>query len=202
MEAGNADGLGRRSYDSYDDNELAALLKQGDSQAFQRIYQKYWEELYYFAYKIIPRKEPVLDVLQDVFTWLWGHRESLNVHRLRPYLFSAVKYKIANQIRTGKLRDRYIAAIPPCESAGNIVEEALELKELKERIEERSRKLPDKCRKIYYLSRKEHLSNKQISEYLGISVKTVENQLTIALRHLHASLKQWLFIIVLTLTCL
>jgi RNA polymerase sigma-19 factor, ECF subfamily len=172
---------------SYSDSELVVSLCNGDEPAFNEIYKRHWQGMYHSAYNILQEEDPCLDIVQEVFVWLWNNREKLDVSSLRSYLISAVKYKVANHIRHGKVRRNFFEDVLRYKQ-DVFNDESFEVKELKEIITRFTEKLPERSRQIFHLSRNEHLSNREIAEEMGISEKTVENQMTIALRKLRISL--------------
>lgn len=183
-------------YIALDDQELLDLLKSGDVPAFDTIYHRYWSLLYQHAYYILKDKETCNDAIQDVFVWLWQHREEVQAVSLKSYLKAAVRFKIANYIRAGKIRDSFFDELQGREPGSTIIDE-LAVKELKAVISQAEGTLPEKCREIYNLSRYEHLSNAEIALRLNISVKTVENQMTIALKRIRSYIKGHLIMICL-----
>ena len=178
------------AYDHYSDEELLNALNESNVAAFDEIYQRYWADMFRSAYALLKDREASMDILQEVFIWLWQHKEDIQiVSSLKTYLSSSVYYKAANYIRQGKIRRAFFEELKamPIEQAE---EDQMEIKELKSLIIHHTNQLPEKCRQIYYLSRNEHLTNKEIATKMDISVKTVENQMTIALRRLRTSLKK------------
>jgi len=175
--------------DEFSDNELLALLNKGDRRAFDAIYNRYWADLYKSAYRLLRDQDACMEILQEIFIWLWEHRDNLIINNLKYYLLSAVKYKTANYIRKEKIRKSFfteVENIRPEDLA--FTEDNVELKELKSIILSFTSELPERARMIFQLSRYEHLSNKEIAERLGISEKTVENQMTTNLRKLRSAL--------------
>lgn len=174
-----------RSGSTLSDHELVALLRQGDAAAYTEIYTRHWSPLYRSAYNILRDEGASLDVLQEIFAWIWSNREHIQVTNLRAYLYAAVRFKVANALRDGKARSGFFTAL---EQIGDFnpgfTDEALELKELKNIIAEFTRSLPEKAREVFRLSRYEQLSNKEIAKRLGISEKTVENHMTASLKKL------------------
>ena len=183
------------------DQELLQRLALGDRTAFDTIYTRHWYALYQSAYGIFRDGQACMDIVQDVFVWLWEKRTEVQVQTsLAAYLRAAVKFKIANYIRSDKVRQVFfedalrIAAHPITASANDI-----EIRELKSIIRHVTDNLPDKCREIYQLSRNGHLSNQEIAERLGISVKTVEGQMTIALRRIRTAVEQYMLYLLIFL---
>lgn len=175
------------SYSSLSDEELVAFLKN-DAAAFNEIYERYWSVLYRAAFNVLKDEEGCMDVIQDVFIWFWESRSELKINSVKAYLLVAVKYKVANYIRNGKVRTSFYDRIPKVIGNPEFPDEVLEVKELREMIERFVVELPDRCQEVFRLSRKEHLTNKEIAERLGITEKTVENQINKALKQLKKNL--------------
>lgn len=178
------------AYNNYSDQELVGLLAGSDSCAFEQLYDRYWFMLYQSGFFILRDKDAVKDIIQDVFTWLWENRLSLNITCVKAYLKAAVRFKIANYIRSGNIRDSFFDAVSHLspQSLSPAGDEIIDLKELQQVIHDSVLQLPEKCRKVYRLSKEEGLSNREIAQRLGISTKTVEAQMTIALKRLRVSL--------------
>ncbi|CAL1518435.1 RNA polymerase sigma-70 factor [Chitinophaga sp. MM2321] len=176
------------AYSLYSDSELLDFVKSGDKAAFDEVYQRHWNVLFKSAYYLLQDKAASMDIVQDVFVWLWEHRDHLVLTTLRGYLIMAVRYKVANYVRNSKVRTAFIAAQQLQEITDTSEEWILELKELKAIIAHFTEALPSRCKEVFYLSRQEHLSNREIAHRLGISEKTVENQLTTALKKLRVRL--------------
>lgn len=175
-------------YKHLSDDELLLQLSLDDKNAFDEIYRRYWSDLFNSAYNILRERESCMDIVQELFIWLWEHRNQLNVTSLKPYLLVAIKFKVANYIRSGKVRTSFFDKLKQIEEPYELVEDSIEVKELMAIIDDFTNQLPERCREVFLLSRREHLSNKEIAERLGISVKTVENQMTIAIKKLRTSL--------------
>lgn len=171
------------SYSSLSDDELVVIVPK-DANAFNEIYERYWSVLYRAAFNVLKDEEACLDVVQDVFIWFWENRSVLKINSVKAYLLVAVKYKVANYIRNGKVRASFYERIPKLALDEEFPDEVLEVKELKEMIARFVISLPERCREVFELSRNEHLSNKEIALRLNITEKTVENQINKALKQL------------------
>jgi len=182
-------------YIRYTDQELLQLLSQGDVKAFDTLYDRYWEMMFKKAFYLLQDRQICKDIVQDIFTLIWENRKKLQVRLLKPYLGAAVKFKIADHIRSGKVRMQFIerATIAPTQAG---VEETAEWREMHQILQRAMAALPQKCLEIFTMSREGNLSNREIAERLGISVKTVENQITIAIRKIRSTVGPYL------LTCL
>jgi len=179
------------------DIRLLALIKTGDRDAFEIIYNKYWSKLYLSAFNLLRDAQACEDIIQDILVQLWLRRESVAIDCLSSYLHTAVRYQVFNLIRSGKVKRFFMEQFEEPVSSENI-DDLLTEKDLKKLLNERVYSLPAKCREIFLLSRNNHLSNREIAAILNIAPKTVENQLTIAIRRLRLSMKDflcWLLII-------
>eukprot|EP01133_Synstelium_polycarpum_P009291 gene9291-10895_t len=180
-------------YTELSDNELTVLLRRGERLAFNEIYNRHSEYLYRFAFNILKEEEECTDAIQDIFVWLWENREKVQATSLKSYLCAAVKYKLARVIRGSKRRAEILSAHPDVKEEACYTEDALEVKELKSLISQFTGALPPRAKEIFEMSRNEYLSNKEIAVRLGISEKTVENQMTIVLKKLKSNLGKMSF---------
>lgn len=140
--------------------------------------------MYKTAFFILKDTDSCKDIVQVIFIWLWEHRHTLEILNLKSYLRAAVKFKVANYIRSGNIRESFFKELASFKFSelDTTSMELIEFKQFKAIVMQAISDLPDKCREIFQLSRDEQMSNQEIAEKLQISVKTVENQMTIALR--------------------
>jgi len=175
-------------YGELSDEELMALVKADDHAAFNAIYDRYWKFLMQAAYQVCRQRADSLDVCQTVFIWFWENRATVRVSAsLKGYLYNAVKYKLANLIRNGKVRENLFDKLKTINKQTYKSNE-LELKQLESFIRQLIDDLPPRCRAVFLLSRDEQLSHKEIAERLDISEKTVEDHITRALTKLRGPL--------------
>lgn len=166
-----------------EDSELLSHLRKGEVRAFDTIYDRYWSDLFKHAYYTLKSRDLAMDVVQEVFTWLWLHRETVVIISLKHYLKAATRFKMANQLRASKTRQIFIHDLQYT-SDNSTTSDELAVRELTSVIAQAVDALPDKCRKVYSLSRNEQLSHAEIASRMNITVKTVENQITIALKRI------------------
>lgn len=175
----------------HDERTLLNLLAQGDQDALTVIYRTHWQALFLSAYHVLKDKKACEDIVQELFLQLWAKRETLDVRTsLKTYLSAAVRYQVFHYLRKaakGPVLTKNLEATLPAQPS----DEILYQKEIRGKVAHVVEHLPEKCRLIYRLSREEHLSHKEIAERLNISSKTVENQLTIALRRLRHCLEEY-----------
>lgn len=179
-----------------DDAGLLALLRQSDLKAFEDIYLRYWQRLYVAAYKVLEDEAASKDILQEVFLDIWNRRSTLNIEHLNAYLYRAVKYQIAKQLRKRPINPVHLDVVSELESAGR-AEDGLLYDDLNKHLEKAISHLSPRCQQVFRLSRFEYLSNKEIGQRLHISVSTVENQINIALKALRAHLDNELIFLLL-----
>ena len=179
-------------YETYLDNDLMALLRSGDQRAFNAIYDRYWKLLFSVALSKLSDFSDAEEAVQDVFADLWKRRDEIVfTHSLKSYIAGAVKFRVYEILakRRRLLKQKQAHALIDNLEHENSVDEALRLKILQEEIEQAANQLPERCRLIYKLSREEGYSNKLIAEKLHLTEKTVENQMTRALRFIRKKLK-------------
>lgn len=181
------------------DHQLIELLRKDDRSAFTEIYNRYAKSLTNFAvsnYKLFDLTD-ASDVLHDLFAWLWVERRRVEITgSLKNYLFTAIRNRMIDHIRKNSSKLRYAAFLQALEeSYAHSALQHLEAKDLKQFLENSLAKLSPRVQEIYNLSRKEHLSIKEIAERLAISEQTVKNQLTTALNYLKKSLPLLTFIL-------
>lgn len=168
------------------DNELLAQVSQGDQKAFAVIFERHWKTLHKAACRVLDDQQVAQDIVQDCFISLWEKCSTTTIDNVGGYLYQAMKYKYFMHLRSGAISRRHLDHLNTVAMV-NSTEEALEVKELQSVLDATVATLPEKCREIFYLSRVEAMPNKKIAEQLHISPKTVENQITKALRILHVS---------------
>ncbi|ERJ58853.1 RNA polymerase sigma-70 factor [Sphingobacterium paucimobilis] len=190
-----------RNYKVYNDIELVALVKDNDERAFKEIYQRYYPVLHVHAFKKIDDDETIKDLLQDVFVSFWKNRDQSTInYSLSAYLYAAVRYKITNHILQQKTADKYLNSLQGYIDRHDPIQSDFLVRhnELNRIIEAEINALPPAMRKIFILSRVEHLSHKEIASTLSISDQTVRTQIKNALRILRKKLplSAYLFLLV------
>ena len=188
-------------YREYTDIELVELLKRGNHKAFSRIYNKYWEKLYYLAVCKIADATEAENIVQDVFTSLWERRNELQINNaLDGYLVVAIKYKTLNYLaRQQKFRLIKNEFQVNTSIADESTIEFLAFEDLKDWLDTLVNQLPEKC-KLVYLLRESGLSQNEIAASLDISAKTVENHVGKALKIIRKGFKNTPVIILIIIS--
>lgn|SRR5690606_22748050 len=175
------------------DDVLLRLIKRSDQQAFSTIYDRHWERLFATAYRHIRDVPTCEDVVHDVFLSFWKNRMSSDIRALGPYLASAIKFQTITVLRK-KIRETVVenhedVAQLTLQDPDMDPSELLHQRYMMDILQERLRDLPPRCQLIFRLSRLEHMRNQEIAQQLAISQRTVENQLSKAMRHLRPFFK-------------
>ncbi len=179
----------------YTAEELVALLKQNNTAAFTEIYNRYWQKLFAIAYNRLKETETAEDLLHDVFTALWANRHIIEINILENYLATATKYMVLARFQKKAREREYNNSLHSTPVIDVPIETALHYKCILELAMQKVESLPERCKLIFKYSRNEGMPVKQIAEKLNISVKTVENQLTKALKSIKSAAKMLLGIL-------
>lgn len=182
--------------------QMLHALRERQEEAFVSLFRAYYPLLLNYAVRILRDEEQANDIVQETFCRLFENSEKISVHvSLKSYLYKTVYNSCVDLLRHRKIAasnmeagmmDFYISKVVQLPES----ELALYDRELGEAIEEAIGHLPERCREVFRLSKICELSNKQIAEQLGVSVKTVENQMTTAYGRLREELK-WLLLIII-----
>jgi len=169
---------------------------------FSDLYITYYPKLLRFARQYVVSEEDAKNLVQDVFLKLWEIRDSLPIiENMNAYLFRLIKNRCLNHLQHVLFVEKYANSM----KASYQTELSLKLQaldkyddalmseeEIEKIISDAINKLPEKCREIFILSRYEELRYKEISDRLGISLNTVENQISIALKKLRVFLGDYM----------
>lgn len=173
------------------EQQWLAALQAGDEAALRRIFDRHYPTLLGDIYRIVPDENTCQDIAQEVFVELWRKRSELDIHTsLRAYLRRAAVNRALNYLKINK---RYVLDEPEqsphiADTSAGDISRKLEQEALEEALHAAIETLPEKCRIVFSLSRFESLSHREIAERLGISVKTIESQITKAMKMLREAL--------------
>ena len=177
------------------DASLLEQVKASNGDAFRLLFEKYQPIVFRFVLHIIQDTETTHDIVQETFIRMWNHRATLRPELpILALLFHISRNLVRDHAKHHATRRKYQGEVPPSlQATADGPAETLQSNILEEKLSEAVRtKLPAKCREIFLLSRMEGMSNIEISQHLGISVKTVENQITRGLRILRRHLRAYL----------
>ena len=176
--------------DYLSDEELWNAVVTDDSRAFAVLYNRHWRKLYKTSIYYLKDEIISEDVLHDVFVVLWNRRKYLKIENFGNYIYITTRYHIYKQLKAAKISpieyiDQFVEKTIP--TSFNDAVEKLSYNDITLQLESSLKPLPKRCREIFWLSRIENRSNEEIANQFGISKRTVENQITHALKHLRIS---------------
>ena len=163
------------------DTPLIERLRHSDAEAFRLLFERYQPILFRQLLVRTREVEVAHDCVQETFLRIWAMRRTLKPELSFPGLaFRIGGNLVRDHLRRRQTHDRLRDVIPPPpRSEGDDPADALALTLLEEELAKiLNDELPERCRTIYLLSKFEGLTNREIAEFLGIAVKTVENQIT------------------------
>jgi RNA polymerase sigma-70 factor (ECF subfamily) len=172
--------------------KLLILLKEGANEAFSKIYDVYWDKVFYLAFQKLNNKEAAEEIVQEVFLTLWKKRRELNINNLSHYLAAMVRYSVYKYLaRESQSLNREMIFLEGREMYFTI-DESIENKFLMDRILELSNQLPERCRLVFKYNKLEDQSLQDVADLLGISKKTAESHLTKALKTIRLGMRSFM----------
>ena len=186
------------TYNSLTDHELFVLMQDGNKYAFEEIYERFNGLLYIYACKMVPDREDARDIVQEIFVYLWSNPNIKIKSQLSAYLYTAVRYKIFDWLDKNKSRTNYLQSLENFADQGDYVtDNYIREREFASLIEKEVALLPPKMRLIFEMSRRQHLTQKEIADILHLSDKTVKKQMSNALKVLRLKLTSFLLLAVI-----
>jgi RNA polymerase sigma-70 factor (ECF subfamily) len=177
-------------YSLQDESVLVKSVSKGDLTAFSSLYKIYSNRLYRFALGYLKSEEEAEELIQEVFTIIWEKRKELKEElSFRSFLFTIAFNIIKKHFRTRAQLARYLGQAPVSDTDNNTTE-LTNYNSLKQYIDELVEQLPLKRKEIFIRSRYKGMSIMEIAREMNISHKTVENQITEALRFLRTHLNE------------
>lgn len=182
------------------EEELISQLKKGEEEAYRYLFDNYYTLLYRMAIFYVGDEFVAENLVEDCFIYIWRKRETIEIRSsLKGYLFTALRHICLNHLKKTHKNPEINFSVfsedgSDLEYPANEYSVLLKLtgQELDEKIENCVAGLPEACRKVFYLSRYEDLSYKEISERQGISVDTVRYHIKNALASLRKEVKDFL----------
>ena len=181
------------------DTLLLQQVEQGKKKAFNVLFEKYWERAYSDAYKRLKKHDDAKDIVQEIFTYIWINRETLRIENFPAYLHIAIRNRVIKFIAKQKLIHPFFNILDNIPEKNSQADAQLLWKEFFKSYEALLESLPAKRQIIFRLRFQEDLPTKIISMQLGITRKTVQNQLGKAIETLKVSLLRILTISVILL---
>ena len=163
-------------------------LKNGDNNAYTLLMNDYYKNLCGYANLFTKDPSKSEDIVQNVFVKIWIYRKKIDPNiPIKKYLYKSVYNEFIDQYRKNtsviSLEDKYLKVIDTI-----IDDNSLDIEKLMMNVNREIDKLPEKCKRVFILNKKEGLTHDEIAEYLQISTKTVESHITRAFKILNQKL--------------
>lgn len=175
-----------------EDTYLIANIKQGDEQAFNKLFRKYYPMLCAYGHKFVDL-EDAEECAQETMLWLWNNREVFVIQTsLSSYLFTSIHNRALNLI--SKKENKNFAENYFFQEMQALATDIdfYQLKELNERIQDAIASLPPSYKEAFIMHRFKNMSYKEIAEQLNVSPKTIDYRIQQALKILRVELKEFL----------
>jgi len=170
-------------------NLLVLEFTKSNKRAFRKLYELYWEAMYVKAISIVENEIIAKDIVQEIWIKLWQKREAIEIQNFEAYIHTAVRNNCYKYLRDKKFSSVRLEFIEKSyilsESASK---KQHDLEETLSTIKQAMNSLPKRCKQIFELSRFKHYSNEEIAMELGISKKSVENQISVAVKSIRSNL--------------
>ncbi len=178
---------------SYSDEELMQEIKADNLLAFDILYKKYSKKLYKFAYSILKSTEDAENIIQDVYLNLWENRSKVNKDAsVQYYIFSIAHNSAISLIRKKAKSAEFIEYLKLHQYINQSpLDVEIEYKELKAKLDEIIDHLPDRQKEVYLLHKVEGLKYQEVADKLNISVNTIENHMSRALKTIRGKLDKY-----------
>ena len=163
-------------------------LKNGDNNAYTLLMNDYYKNLCGYANLFTKDPSKSEDIVQNIFVKIWIYRKKIDPNiPIKKYLYKSVYNEFIDQYRKNKsvisLEEKYLKVIDTI-----IDYNSLDIEKLMMNVNREIDKLPEKCKRVFILNKKEGLTHNEIAEYLQISTKTVESHITRAFKILNQKL--------------
>jgi RNA polymerase sigma-70 factor (ECF subfamily) len=178
----------------WNDTVLIRLLGHRDEAAFEHVFKQYFKNLHAYACSIVQEEAAAEEIVQNIFYKIWEKAGQLTITPpVAAYLYRAVNNESINYLKHKKVRLSHREhTLYHMKGQADSASKKVLHGELEKRLRKAMNELPEQCRIIFQLSRFEELRYREIAGQLGISVKTVENQMGKALKILRTRLADFL----------
>lgn len=181
------------------EKDLIARLKDGDQTAFELLFHFYYPGLVIYSTQFTTDRIEAEEIVQDFFVRFWQRHQQISLtDSLKSYLFLSVKNGCLNYLKHKKVEEKYIRQMTELSNHHLVYDPDLYLSsELQEKVKNAIDLLPERCREIFIMSRIRGLKNEEIADDLHISKRTVETQISKALKVLRVELKDYVGLVIL-----
>lgn len=181
------------------EKDLIVRLKEGDQTAFELLFHFYYPGLVMFSTQFTTDRNESEEIVQDFFVKFWQrHTQITLTESLKSYFFSSVKNGSLNFLKHKKVEENYIRKMTELANRHLTYDPDLYIdSELQEKVKNAIDLLPEKCREVFIMSRMRGMKNEEIASELNISKRTVETQISKALKVLRIELKDYVGLLIL-----
>lgn len=176
-------------YSNPDDGILLQQIQEGRVQAFNSLFEKYWDKAFNEAYKRLKDTEQSKDIVQEIFTYIWVKRETINIANFSAYLNVAVRNQVFKVLSRQKRSHPFFDMLESLPDKTLSADRRLLTKEFFDAYDDLVKTLPPRRQTIFRLRIQEDLYTKDIAQQMGLTRKTVQNQLNKAIEQLRLSLR-------------
>ncbi len=168
-------------------------LHQHTEIAFEQVFKEHYKRLHGYAFTLLKDEDEAEEVVQNMFVKLWERKEQLHTLQSIPaYLYRSVYNDCMNVMKHEKVKARHQQFVKGTNTEAEGGHNAAALRELEQKLGSALAELPEQCRTIFQMSRFEELKYREIADKLGLSVKTIENQMGKALKLMRQKLADYL----------
>lgn len=178
-----------------DDLLTLTKIREGDIRAFEDVFRRYYSPLCWYAAGITGSMEAAEEIVEELFYGFWRDRESLPVFRsMKSYLYVAVRNRSFQYCEHREVRDKYrefvLSRKGQMQDSGP--QEQMEYRELRRLIDAALARMPERRSRIFRMHRMEGRKYAEIASQLSLSVKTVEAEMTKALKALRKEIENYM----------
>lgn len=183
---------------NHPDSELIIRIKIGDEESFRELFLRYYPRFRYFIMRFVSDGDVADDLLQNVFMKIWINRSQLQENlSVTAYIYVLAKYEIFNylRLRRSHMSEHFNEAYHGAGLFSAGVDSTYDYIELENAVKRSIARMPEKRRQIFCLNRYEFKSAREIATMLGLSVRTVEKHIELALKSLRRDISMELIVL-------
>ncbi len=173
-------------------------IRAGSFRAFEVFFTHYYIRVRTFAEGMLKSREEAENIAQNVFLKIWLNRDRLSTEKhIDSYVFMITRNEVYDFLKHEHHYSDYKSFVEKRNNDRYEIESEYDIKEIKSIVNDTVENMPEQRKRIYLMSRRQYLSNDEIAEKLGISKRTVEKHISLALAAIRENLGDfffWIFI--------
>jgi len=173
--------------------EILLKLAKDNESSLEELFSYYYPRLYNFSKSFLKIEDGIDDILQEVFVKIWQKRKSINSsNTFNSYIFTITRNLLLNELRSRLNNENLKEEVKKLSLGSDYASiDQIEYSELEEKANQFINELPERQKEIFVLSRTEGLTHNEIADKLGITTKTVEYHMSLAIRYIKGNLKDY-----------